>query len=189
MPTSVRESFDGARILEVVVAYSPPKYGSVSFVTGCLWALSALFGLLAIGRVFVAGQGTPGWEWPQDALLVFGACVAAGLAAFAASGTGGRRRFAYPAAIAELSICVLLCVGGGVLLAISPADPPGTDGNAYAAMGAVSWAFIFVIFLTVLLTSAGRRAFRAPPAGWYADPAGERPWRWWDGATWTEHVG
>jgi hypothetical protein len=27
-----------------------------------------------------------------------------------------------------------------------------------------------------------------PAAGWYRDPAGGSAWRWWDGATWTEHV-
>ncbi len=28
-----------------------------------------------------------------------------------------------------------------------------------------------------------------PPAGWYEDPIGEHRWRWWDGSTWTVHVG
>ncbi|MBX3195305.1 MAG: DUF2510 domain-containing protein [Microbacteriaceae bacterium] len=28
----------------------------------------------------------------------------------------------------------------------------------------------------------------AASAGWYADPADDRAWRWWDGSTWTEHV-
>jgi Protein of unknown function (DUF2510) len=28
----------------------------------------------------------------------------------------------------------------------------------------------------------------APPAGWYADPAGSCWWRWWDGRQWTAHV-
>ena len=27
-----------------------------------------------------------------------------------------------------------------------------------------------------------------PPPGWYADPAGEHRFRWWDGVQWTEHV-
>jgi hypothetical protein len=27
-----------------------------------------------------------------------------------------------------------------------------------------------------------------PPAGWYQDPNGARAWRYWDGATWTDHV-
>lgn len=27
-----------------------------------------------------------------------------------------------------------------------------------------------------------------PTAGWYHDPADDRAWRWWDGATWTGHV-
>lgn len=26
------------------------------------------------------------------------------------------------------------------------------------------------------------------PAGWYADPSGSPAQRWWDGATWTEHL-
>lgn len=25
-------------------------------------------------------------------------------------------------------------------------------------------------------------------AGWYADPRDQQAWRWWDGATWTEHT-
>lgn len=29
---------------------------------------------------------------------------------------------------------------------------------------------------------------QGPPAGWYADPHGQAPQRWWDGARWTEHV-
>ncbi len=24
-----------------------------------------------------------------------------------------------------------------------------------------------------------------PPAGWYTDPTGRYPWRWWDGRRWT----
>ncbi|TDZ93484.1 DUF5710 domain-containing protein [Mycobacteroides salmoniphilum] len=28
-----------------------------------------------------------------------------------------------------------------------------------------------------------------PPAAWYEDPTGEHRWRWWDGNTWTTHVG
>ncbi len=28
-----------------------------------------------------------------------------------------------------------------------------------------------------------------PPAGWYADPWGIEPWRWWDGAAWTGWTG
>jgi hypothetical protein len=27
-----------------------------------------------------------------------------------------------------------------------------------------------------------------PPPGWYPDPAGERAWRWWDGARWTAYA-
>ena len=26
------------------------------------------------------------------------------------------------------------------------------------------------------------------PAGWYADTSGQAPFRWWDGARWTEHT-
>lgn len=26
------------------------------------------------------------------------------------------------------------------------------------------------------------------PAGWYPDPSGQWPFRWWDGASWTEHT-
>lgn len=28
----------------------------------------------------------------------------------------------------------------------------------------------------------------APPPGWYADPGGHGPWRWWDGHQWTAHT-
>jgi uncharacterized RDD family membrane protein YckC len=28
-----------------------------------------------------------------------------------------------------------------------------------------------------------------PPPGWYPDPSGQAPHRWWDGTRWTEHVG
>ena len=28
----------------------------------------------------------------------------------------------------------------------------------------------------------------APPAGWYGDPTGRFPHRYWDGRVWTEHV-
>lgn len=39
---------------------------------------------------------------------------------------------------------------------------------------------------------AARRRERAsapsPPAGWYPDPNGRAPFRWWDGNTWTEHT-
>src|ERR1700754_3022807 len=27
-----------------------------------------------------------------------------------------------------------------------------------------------------------------PAAGWYHDPADAGAWRWWDGASWTDHV-
>lgn len=36
--------------------------------------------------------------------------------------------------------------------------------------------------------SAPAAATPAVPAGWYADPAGRFELRYWDGATWTEHV-
>ena len=29
---------------------------------------------------------------------------------------------------------------------------------------------------------------QAPAPGWYADPTGQSPHRWWDGQQWTEHV-
>jgi hypothetical protein len=35
---------------------------------------------------------------------------------------------------------------------------------------------------------AAAAATPAVPAGWYADPAGRFELRYWDGATWTEHV-
>jgi hypothetical protein len=28
-----------------------------------------------------------------------------------------------------------------------------------------------------------------PPPGWYSDPWGEQPWRWWDGTQWTGYAG
>jgi len=28
-----------------------------------------------------------------------------------------------------------------------------------------------------------------PPAGWYPDPWGQAPWRWWDGTVWTGYAG
>jgi hypothetical protein len=37
-------------------------------------------------------------------------------------------------------------------------------------------------------TSSATRATRRPSAGWYEDPSGEHPWRWWDGQQWTSHV-
>ena len=27
-----------------------------------------------------------------------------------------------------------------------------------------------------------------PAAGWYHDPSDAGAWRWWDGATWTDHI-
>ncbi len=44
---------------------------------------------------------------------------------------------------------------------------------------------------TVAATAASTPAAAATPAvpaGWYADPAGRFELRYWDGATWTEHV-
>lgn len=35
----------------------------------------------------------------------------------------------------------------------------------------------------------GAAAASARPAGWYLDPWRVAPWRWWDGETWTTHVG
>ena len=31
-------------------------------------------------------------------------------------------------------------------------------------------------------------AVSPPPAGWYPDPSGRAPFRYWDGARWTEHT-
>ena len=28
-----------------------------------------------------------------------------------------------------------------------------------------------------------------PPPGWYSDPWGQQPWRWWDGTQWTGYAG
>lgn len=42
---------------------------------------------------------------------------------------------------------------------------------------------------TATRTSTQRAASRSPwLVGWHRDPAGAFPWRWWDGAVWTELV-
>lgn len=32
------------------------------------------------------------------------------------------------------------------------------------------------------------RVTSGPPAGWYPDPQGAAPYRWWNGQDWTEHT-
>jgi hypothetical protein len=41
------------------------------------------------------------------------------------------------------------------------------------------------------ITYAGWEPFPVPaaaPAGWYPDASGQAPFRWWDGARWTQHT-
>ncbi len=89
----------------------------------------------------------------------------------------------------------------------------GQAGGA-GFLGGQGWlgfvaAGVFVVFLGLIVLGAVRsiRAYRSgrpvglsagplrgiragdPPApGWYEDPTGKAPLRWWDGSTWTDRT-
>jgi Protein of unknown function (DUF2510) len=90
--------------------------------------------------------------------------------------------------VLELTACVVASAGFLVTIIHDP-GPPGTDGAAYAGLGAVVWIATFLTFVVSLLRADTRRRFGPSPAGWYPDPNGERRWRWWDGHRWSGYTG
>jgi hypothetical protein len=89
--------------------------------------------------------------------------------------------------VAGLLIGAVLSAAWAVEIAVNPPGPPGTDGAAYAFMGAVEFALMCAgAAVAVVLT---RNRSRLPPPGWYGDPYGEGHWRWWDGSSWTGFTG
>ena len=76
----------------------------------------------------------------------------------------------------------------------SIAPTPASSGPPAAGPGAMSPvpASPAATAAPAAAPAAARPADPAPapavPAGWYADPAGRFELRYWDGATWTEHV-
>jgi len=82
--------------------------------------------------------------------------------------------------------------GLGVMLAVQPQNPPGTDGQAMGVFSA--FATSVVALLVALFAALGWRqarreeAARPSPPAWHPDPTGAATWRWWDGSRWTEHT-
>jgi Protein of unknown function (DUF2510) len=82
--------------------------------------------------------------------------------------------------------------GLGIMFAVQPQDPRGTDGQGMAVFGA--FATSAVALLVALSAGLGwwqaRREedARPSPPAWHPDPMGAAKWRWWDGSRWTEHT-
>jgi hypothetical protein len=81
-----------------------------------------------------------------------------------------------------VGFCVALFISGATSTEV-------TDG---AGMAMVSAIFVgipalialgLLIWMTIALWKQPTMA-----AGWYADPVGEAPWRYWDGKAWTDHT-
>jgi hypothetical protein len=87
-----------------------------------------------------------------------------------------------------------------------------TKSFGNVARGAVPWAvlviaggllaLVSVVVLIVVFVRSRRQAApsaatpayaaaapTAAPPGWYPDPSGQAPHRWWDGTRWTDHTG
>lgn len=77
-----------------------------------------------------------------------------------------------------LDISILTAVG------ISASKPPTGQGRPDAAAQILSSNDNLYRAAELMPTPQ-----ELPPAGWYEDPTGEGGWRWWDGRTWTAHVG
>ena len=76
--------------------------------------------------------------------------------------------------------------------AYQPSISPTPVSSGPAAVGPAAMSPVAAVPAATVAPAAARPADPAPapavPAGWYADPAGRFELRYWDGATWTEHV-
>ncbi|MEV1130083.1 DUF2510 domain-containing protein [Agromyces sp. NPDC049794] len=79
----------------------------------------------------------------------------------------------------------LACFAGILALSVTFADDPLF---AAGGIGVVLLLFATAMFISTRVTPQALRTPSAPRAGWYADPIGERAFRWWSGAAWTTGV-
>src|SRR5207244_3305310 len=138
-------------------------------VTGVAWFLYAM-ALLAAATVAVSVASFFGSSSAKDgptATKATVAFIATPLFGLTASGLRRRRRWSLLAALSELVVLTAGLCTATVLIALYPPGPPGTDGAAYAFMGAVSWALTFTGFLLLAFLPSTDRAVGSPPAAWY----------------------
>lgn len=73
------------------------------------------------------------------------------------------------------------------------AERPGFDKHAHLRIDVASAQMQGVVFpaseADAHFWSRGRGPAGPPGAGWYPDPWGQAPARWWDGSAWTGHTG
>lgn len=118
----------------------------------------------------------------------------------AAGGTCGPGRGSEPAVVAFFDP---VSIGAGP----RPTSPPiavfewqafvgqcqaSTNARMVDALALVLLSAFFLLIASPLVGRAwrGHRMATAPgvPAGWYPDPSGAAPWRWWDGQRWSHET-
>lgn len=164
-----------------------------SKVTRNVWVLAAasglLFGLPHLANPEVADASGAGL---MVALTIY---FATGFALAVPSIRSGTIELAIGAHfINNFFNVVFLTVDDSALGTTSLWVDSASDINA-AAVGSVLSAIVFIA-LTWKVTGRGEvRPLPEPiapataPAGWFPDPTGAARYRWWDGTTWTEHIG
>lgn len=174
-------------------------------LTGNMWILAAMSGLL-FGLPHLANPevaGSSGAEWLPALAIYF----ATGFALAAVSVRSGTIELALGAHFINNFLNVVLITSensalGATSLWVDQAPPLVESAVASVVSAAVfialAWRFRGRGELRPLAgpapsrqqVAAGQRAVGVlPPAGWFPDPLGQAPYRWWDGSQWTEHVG